>query len=300
MPPKVSVIIVVKNDPGIRATLNGIAKQQGDIRLETIVIDASGPDRLAGIRRDFPKVTWEMFDQKGKRLTITQQRNRGLELARGEIIVFIDANCRPAADWLASLVGAMDDGEKIVTGPCRPSNAHNLVHYIQEHDKRVYVPECTTINVAVAREVANVLGGFDKALDYGEDVDFFWRATRAGYKICYEPGAAITHDYGQAAEQLRRAYRYGKSRAILHAKHWRDRWPQLLGREPHVWAYPLFILGLPLACWWPQYLLLLLIPLAHTRSFGVVAHHFVFGLGVIAGTLGLVPRLSAAGRSPKL
>jgi glycosyltransferase involved in cell wall biosynthesis len=288
MTPKVSIIIVVKNDPGIRATLDLIAQQQEVVSFETIVIDASDPNRLADIRHDFPNVTWEMFDQKGKRFTITEQRNRGLELARGKIIAFIDANCEPVKHWLKSLVAAIDDGEKIVTGPCRPSNAKNLVHYIEEHSERAYVPECTTINVAMVREVADALGGFDEHLEYGEDVDFFWRAVEAGYKICYDPGAAITHDYGEASEQLRRAYRYGKSRAILHAKHWRRRWSQLLLREPHVWAYPLYMLGLPLAIWWPEYLLLLLIPLIRTRSLGVIIHHFVFGFGVIAGTLSVL------------
>lgn len=280
-----SIIIVVKDDPGIKRTLELINAQQGSIPHEVIVIDASEPDRLRDIRDQFPLVRWEQFDQQGKRFTITEQRNRGLELAKGEFIVFIDANCEPEPNWLKALMQALQDGEDIVCGPCRPSNSKNLVQYIEDHAKRTYMQECTTINVALRRKIVDDVGQFDTGLSYGEDVDYFWRARDKGYKICYEPKAAISHDYGDAGEQFQRAYRYGKSRAVLHKKHWRTRLGQLLRDEPHVWIYPLFILSLPLAILWPPYLLVLLIPLIKNRSVGVIVHHLVFGWGVIVGAL---------------
>src|SRR5260221_94106 len=161
MAPPVSVIIVVKNDPGIENTLGLIFDQKIDTDFEVIVIDASAHQRLAAIRNKYPRVTWEQYDQRGKRFTISEQRNRGLEIARGEIIVFIDANCMPAKDWLAALVSVVAGGENIVCGPCRPSNSKNFVHYIQEHAAKTYVEECTTINVAMRRQVVNAIGFFD-------------------------------------------------------------------------------------------------------------------------------------------
>lgn len=287
MNPLVSIILIVKNDPGIEATLRLIQAENGSIDYETIVIDASAPGRLDHIRSQFPNVQWEWFDQRGKRFTIPEQRNRGLQLAKGDIIVFIDANCQPAPGWLRALVGAIADGENIVCGPCYPSNQHNLVHYIENQKERTYIRECTTINVAFRREVLSRIVAFDTNLTYGEDVDFFWRASDAGYQICFEPAAAISHDYGSADEQIRRAYRYGKARAILHKKHWRKRWGQLLRYEPHVWAYPLLILSLPLALRWPAYLCVLGVPIVKNRSITVPLHHLIFGWGVIMGCLPL-------------
>ena len=279
-----SIIIVVKNDRGIDETLAAIQKQDASIKFETLVIDASEPSVLQDIKVKYPNVNWHQYNQNGKRFTITEQRNVGIKLAKGKVIVFIDANCLPTPMWLESMLQAITDGEKIVTGPCRPSNDKNLVHYIQEHEARTYVQECTTINVAVDREIFQKIGQFDETLTYGEDVDFFWRATDAGFKICHDPDAVITHDYGSTEEQFIRAYRYGKSRAALHKKHWRTRWYQLLRYEPHVWIYPLFILSLSLAIIWPAYLLVLLIPIVKNRSLTVIVHHLTFACGVLVGT----------------
>lgn len=280
---RVSVIIVVKNDLGVARTLELVATQSLQSNFEIIVIDASLPHVLADVRQAHPEVRWVQYDQGGKRFTITEQRNLGINLARGEAIVFIDASCEPAAGWLDALVEAIDEGEDIVTGPCRASNPHNMVAYIAEHQARTYVPECTTINVAFRRSVLARVGDFDTSLDYGEDVDFFWRCVDAGFKICFEPAAQISHDYGEGAEQRRRAYRYGKSRAIIHAKHWRTRHTRLFRDEPHVWMYALFLATLPIALVWPYYVLLLLVPMIKNRSISVVAHHLIFGAGVLVG-----------------
>ncbi|HUD11152.1 MAG TPA: glycosyltransferase [Candidatus Saccharimonadia bacterium] len=285
MKPEISVIIVVKNDPGVAKTLALLSEQVTKRSYETIVVDASLPETLSTIRGQFPKVHWEQFDQKGKRFTIGEQRNRGMELARGGAILFIDANCEPVPGWIEAIAQAMDDGEDVVTGPCDTSNDGNMVHYIQDHAERTYVRECTTINVGFKREVFKRVGMFDTKLDYGEDVDYFWRVTDAGFKICFDPSARISHDYGDANEQMVRAYRYGKSRAAIHRKHWRTRWKQLLQKEPHVWIYPLFILTLPLALLWPYYLLVLLIPIVKNRSISLVAHHLIYGWGVIMGAI---------------
>jgi GT2 family glycosyltransferase len=293
MKPDISVIIVVKNDPGIEQTLESLEKQATGRTFETIVIDASAPGTLKAVQKRFPKVIWEAYDQHGKRFTISEQRNRGLELARGDIIMFTDANCEPVSGWVEAIGRAIDDGESVVTGPCEPSNKENLVHYIQEYKERTYVFECTTINVGLKREVVEEVGEFDTSLDYSEDVDFFWRVTDAGYKICFDPDSRISHDYGDANEQVRRAYRYGKSRAVVHLKHWRTRWKQLLLKESHVWIYPLVILTLPLALIWPWYLLILLIPILKNRSLSLLLHHMIYGVGVIVGTVrGLALKLN--------
>ncbi len=167
MKPTTSIIVVVKNDPGIEPTLDLIYRQETKVRFETIVIDSSDPERLADVRKKFPQARWEQFDQKGKRVTISEQRNRGLELARGEIIVFIDASCKPSPNWLSALVDAINDGEDIVCGPCHASNKNNLVHYAQDRPKRTYVNECPTMNVAMRKEVAERVGAFDIRIPYG-------------------------------------------------------------------------------------------------------------------------------------
>jgi len=281
----VSVIIVVKNDLGIEATLSHLYKQTAKIPFEVIVIDSSKPSRLASIRRKFPEAVWDQFPVSNRRTT-AEQRNRGLELAKGEIIAFIDANCIPADTWLSSLDTTIQGGKDIVCGPVLDTNESNLVHYAPTHTAGKYVDTCTTISVGLRREVVEKVGQFDTSFSFGQDVDFFWRASDAGYKIYFEPAFSIQHDWGDNSEQLNRAFEYGKARAHLFKKHWKNRKKELLW-ETHVWIYPLFILGLPLTYFVPFYPLLVIVPILKNirqNPVGLIVHHLSYGLGVLAGT----------------
>ncbi len=285
-PMLVSIIIVVKNDRGIDATLAHLDLQRSTTRSEVIVVDASEPTRLADIKAKYPWVIWNQFPVSTSRTT-PQQRNRGLELAKGDVIAFIDANCVPSPNWLATIATLMKQGRHIVCGPVLDSSATNLVHYAPSLDTPRYVDDCTTISVGISRAVIDQIGGFDPSFSFGQDVDFFWRATDAGFKIYYHPEVSISHDWGKKSEQLRRAFDYGKARAHLFKKHWRTRRSQLLS-ESHVWFYPLLIVGLPLTIIIPVYPLLILVPIFKNRGtspVGLLTHHLTYGMGVIAGTL---------------
>ena len=286
----VSIIIVVKNDRGIAETLEQLHAAKIDRPFEVIVVDASEPKRLGDIRHANKWVRWEQFPVSDQRTT-PMQRNRGIELAKGEIIVFIDANCIPAEGWLQAIVSSIDAGEAIVCGPVTDLGKNNFVHYATSDNTVHYVNVCTTIGVGIRRDVFERIGSFDESFKFGQDIDFFWRARDSGYKIYYNPAAAIGHHWGNSNEQLKRAFEYGKARAHLFKKHWHTRRNELLS-ESHVWLYPLFILGLPITIFVHIYPLLLLVPaiknLAH-NPFGLVTHHLAYGLGVIAGVLMLWP-----------
>ncbi|HEY6736205.1 MAG TPA: glycosyltransferase [Candidatus Saccharimonadia bacterium] len=280
-----SVIIVVKNDLGVRDTLAALMPQAKACRAEVVVVDASQPAVLQTVREEFPQVRWEFYNQGIKRFTIPEQRNLGLKLAAGNYLVFLDASCIPVNGWLAAIIDTLDSGESVVCGPVLDTNPKNLVRYMPGRETRSYIQECTTVSVGLRRTVVEAVKGFDERLAYGEDVDFFWRVSDAGFKLCSDPRVAVSHDWGETNEQFRRAFRYGKARAIIHKKHWRRRWKQLLITEPHVWVYPLYLLGLPIALIFPWYLLGLLIPMLKNRSFTLVAHHLVFAAGVLAGVV---------------
>src|SRR6185312_10432624 len=104
-------------------------------------------------------------------------------------------------------------------GPVLDASKKNLVHYAPEHKQAKYVDTCTTISVGIRRTVFDRVGVFDTSFAFGQDVDFFWRATDAGFRIYYHPEVKISHDWGSPKEQLGRAYQYGKARAHLFKKH---------------------------------------------------------------------------------
>jgi cellulose synthase/poly-beta-1,6-N-acetylglucosamine synthase-like glycosyltransferase len=284
-----SVIIVVKNDRGIKDTLETLHKLPCPISFEVIVVDASLPITLADIKQANPWVRWIQHPYSTKRTT-PSQRNLGVEVAKGDLIAFIDANCIPGRKWLESMVAAFNKGEDIVCGPVQ-DKGKDLVHYAPQLSQPTYVDVCTTISVGIRRSVFEKVGNFDVNFAFGQDVDFMWRATENGYKIYYDPNFSIVHDWGNKDEQIKRAFQYGKARAHLFKKHW-SKQKSRLPREVHVWAYPLYILGLPLTfLLWP-YPLLALLPVIknwNDHPFGLLIHHLSYGLGVIVGALKVWP-----------
>jgi mycofactocin system glycosyltransferase len=62
--------------------------------------------------------------------------------------------------------------------------------------------------------------GFDETMQVAEDVDLVWRLAAAGWRIRYEPGAAVAHEHRTATgDWVRRRSFYGTGAALLAARH---------------------------------------------------------------------------------
>jgi Glycosyltransferase like family 2 len=289
----ISIVIVNRDDPGLADTLAALTCLAPAVAwtVETIVVDASN-GRLEHVRSRFPHVRWFPFDPAptGKP-TIPEQRNVGVAESRGTVIVFIDAGCIPEPGWLPALVGPIaNDGELLVAGLCRsaaePSIRDRAAHFAKG---RRYLDEAPTMNLAIARRVFDLIGGFDEAFHYGSDIDFTWRALDAGCQIRYVPDAVVAHDWGTPRSELRRSFLYGQARFRLYAKHparLRTAWR----RDPEAIAYPLFLMMAPLAFMAPGVLALLAIPFVKNlrhRPVLTVIHHLVYGAGILSAAASL-------------
>jgi mycofactocin glycosyltransferase len=106
-----------------------------------------------------------------------------------------------------------------------------------------------------------------------EDVDLVWRLTAAGWRVRYEPGAAVAHEHpATTAEWLRRRAFYGTGAAPLAARHGRAVAPLVISPETAL-AWGLALSG---------------------RRWGPAA-----AAGVLAVTaVRLAPRLATAGERP--
>jgi GT2 family glycosyltransferase len=138
--------------------------------------------------------------------------------------------------------------------------------------------------MAIHRAAFDRVGIFDERFSYGSDVDFCWRAADAGVPILMVTGADMWADWGSARRQMRRAWQYGDARARLYAKH-RSRLAEMPRHDPMLVAYPLFLLGLPLALRFRSYLLLLAIPIWRNRGdrpLLTLVDHVVYGAGALA------------------
>lgn len=204
--PFVSVIVPTWNRAAfLRQLLNALSFQvYPSDRMEVLVMDNSSTDDTeavvsqAAARFDFP-VRYHRKLNDGP----AASRNRGAELARGEVLAFTDSDCLPVPGWIASAVLHLAEGAGVVCGPVRPAPITRehpfFIHQVRaiEAEEGLY----PTANAFYRRDVFFELGGFDEtSRTYswgqpvgGDDTEFAWRVRRAGYASAFARGAAVLH-----------------------------------------------------------------------------------------------------------
>jgi glycosyltransferase involved in cell wall biosynthesis len=138
-------------------------------------------------------------------------RNAAARAARGEWLVFVDADTVPRPDLLDAYfdpppgadVGALGGGiEDVVARPtlvARYVVSREKMHprHAQTHPHR---PFFQTANCAVRRQAFEQVGGFDATARAAEDADLCWRLEDAAWRLEARPRAVVEH---RARETLR-------------------------------------------------------------------------------------------------
>lgn len=168
-------------------------------------------------------------------------RNRGAELAGGEILAFIDDDARADARWLRFLAMAYEDGSGHVAvgGPnifpqastweelCVALAPGRPYHVMLDDVCAEHIPG---VNLSVRREAFFAVGGFDPRFEQaGDDVDFCWRLIDMGWTIGFTSGAMVWHSPRRTFKAyFRQQCGYGRAEAMLAGKH-RLRFERFLG-----------------------------------------------------------------------
>ena len=283
---RTSLVIVNKDERLLSDTLDAVEPFVGRALFEVVVVDAS-EGRLDDIRLAHEWVKWIDYKQPpGVRITIAHQRNLGVRLAEGDVIVFTDSGCLPENGWLERLLAPiLEEGEFVSCGPARSigKSVYSGVHWWGNANED-YVPMATTINLAFRREAFDAVGGFDEAFGSAEDIDFTWRLTDHGYRLRWVQDAVVRHDWGPPQRQLRRAFFYGKGGCRLLRKH-PERIRETAKQNSVPMVYALFLLGLPVTLKWRWYPLALLWPIWRHRKeelrWLVLLDHLTMGAGML-------------------
>lgn len=208
-----------------------------DLQWEVLVVDNRSTDNTQEIVEDFARSSgldvryiWE--PRLGKCLAL----NAGVRQAPGEILGFIDDDILPGEGWLAVIHRefSTDPFLGLISGRVELYDPTDLPMGIRRDTER---NEITTLdqvfnlpaggNVAVRRELFSRVGLFDPEFGPGgkfrsaEDLDFFYRAWRAGEKMLYDPSLFVLHAHGRKSleEELKLKSDYLKGRGAFYAKH---------------------------------------------------------------------------------
>ncbi len=193
----ISVIIPALNEQEhISSCLESLAQQDYRGRLEVIVVDNGSTDDTVAIAQSLgAKVA------KQPKRGIAWARQRGFEVAVGDIIASTDADTILPHDWLwqierllrqnpraVAVAGhfLLFDGPAVVRMAVRLSLS--LMPFILKYIPRLW--NFSGVNLAVRADAYSAVGGFNTDLEFGEDIDLCRRLRRLG-PVVYEPGLLV-------------------------------------------------------------------------------------------------------------
>jgi mycofactocin glycosyltransferase len=160
-------------------------------------------------------------------------RNTGLAAADTPLVAFLDSDCVPSPGWLDSLLPHFADPAVGAVAPrivpdesgrtwlARYEGASSTLDMgprasiVRPRSRVPYVP-----GAALVVRKAAAGAGFAEDMQVGEDVDFVWRLVAGGWRVRYEPAAAMRHQHRvRLRAWFARRKDYGTSAADLELRH---------------------------------------------------------------------------------
>lgn len=202
----VSVIVPVRNGGADVSRLVSALERQtlARARFEVLVADDGSTDGATdaistddGWLRVLP----------GPPLNPYAARNRAVREARGRVLAFCDADCRPEPDWLEAGLAALEDAD-VVAGLVRFEAARRTIWALLDMetflDQERTVPSgrAVTANLFLRRELFDRLEGFDGSLANGGDQEFVSRSVTAGARLVFAREATVLHPARESAREL--------------------------------------------------------------------------------------------------
>lgn len=204
MKPYLSVIIPYFNAPEkLGKLLLSLAKSTRAPRYEIIVVDDGSSVPLPKLSKDIRII--RLSHNKGPAIA----RNRGVEVARGEFIVFLDGDVEVFPDTLREIARIYEDDPDVValTGVWVKQQKskdffpnfkalRDWSYWINERDKSGYYFLFSTRIASIKRAVFERLGGFDESYPAPlvEDIELTYRIARR-YAIIFAPSVRVRHEF---------------------------------------------------------------------------------------------------------
>ena len=214
--PRLAVVIPHYNDTArlarcLAALDPQVAREIGD-GIEVVVADNASTEDLGPVLSRFAWARLVIQTEKGA----GPARNAGAAATAAPWIAFLDADCRPAPDWIAQVRRIADGDAQAVTGgridvfdeTPPPRSGAEAFETVFAFDQAGYIRDkgfSVTANLVTARAVFDRTGPFRVGLS--EDLEWCRRATAEGARLVYDPDLVVSHPTRQDWPALARKWR---------------------------------------------------------------------------------------------
>ncbi len=210
----VSVIIPVLNDTiGLGQTLTALDNQTYPCDLyEIIIVDNGSTEDLAPVVGQFSQAKSIQESQPGSYIA----RNRGISIARGEILAFTDSDCIPEANWIEEGVRQLRSVNNcgLVAGKINfYYQKHNQPTIVELYDSTTFLNQkkyveqlhyAATANMFTTKAVMGEVGKFNPDLKSGGDKEWGQRVYDRGYLLVYGADVCISHPARASLSEIAR------------------------------------------------------------------------------------------------
>lgn len=224
------MLVPVRNGmPHLPAQLDALGRQTYRGRWEIILSDnGSTDDSVRTVRAAASRVPLRIVDSRqavGRAGALAVAAG----VARGQLLLFCDADDIVADDWVERMKAALDQWPAV--GGYLDEESLNAPAVLAWRPPATpgelpcpfgLLPAPIGANCGVWREAYQAVGGFDLSFRgaAAEETDLFWRLQLAGYQLGYAPDAVVAYRHRPDLRSFLRQWRgYGRGRAHLVARY---------------------------------------------------------------------------------
>lgn len=206
------------------------------VRYRLIVVDNNSSDDTRAVvdafRHDGQIACDYVFE---RRQGLSYARNAGLDDVDADIVAFIDDDCYPDPDWVEVITRTLgaDCAPGLIGGSALLYDPEDLPITIVTGTERATQSMATLfsgiagLNFCFPARLLTRIGRFDTCLGAGsackagEDIDFFYRAIKAGEQVEYIPELRVYHHHGRQDPATISALMdgYYRGRGAFYLKH---------------------------------------------------------------------------------
>ncbi|WP_299948070.1 glycosyltransferase [uncultured Microbulbifer sp.] len=152
-------------------------------------------------------------------------RNLGIKNAKGEWLVFTDADCLPAYNWLQCYEECSGRNKllagNVITNPVSSDpSIYEIYDIVKGIPQKAYVKEgyAATANLMFSKELARMVGNFEELYFSGSDIEFCKRAVTKGMSIHYVEKSIVYHRARTNLRELATKVRRIKGASLRRSK----------------------------------------------------------------------------------